>query len=159
MTPPGAKYPFGTPEYWMSIALSLAETAATLQEVPVGALVVVDQKIISTGFNLRETLSDPTIHAEMIALKRASQNLARWRLQDCDLYVTLEPCLMCAGALYQSRIRKVYYGAPDPKGGATGTLYQVHVDNRLNHNFPVFGGVLAEDCAAILRTFFRQRRS
>lgn len=140
------------------MAMSLAATAAAIGEVPIGAVIVANGKAVATGFNLRETLADPTYHAEMIALRRASQIMGRWRLNDCSLYVTLEPCLMCAGALYQSRIKEVVFGAWDPKGGATGTLYHVHTDQRINHNFPVIGGVLEKDCSEILKNFFKDRR-
>lgn len=146
------------PEDWMRLCLSLAETAASLGEVPVGAALVYQDKLIATGFNLRETKHDSSAHAEMLAIRRGSEVLSQWRLSDCDLYVTLEPCVMCAGALSQARIRHVYFGASDPKGGALGSLYQIHDDQRLNHRFPITGNILHEECGQLLKTFFKARR-
>lgn len=142
----------------MQIALSLAETAAARQEVPVGAVVVCEGKLIATGFNLRETHANPCAHAEILAIQAACETLGRWRLSDCELYVTLEPCLMCAGAISQARLKEVYYGAADPKAGAMGSLYRVHEDTRLNHRLPVTPGLMAEPCGAILSNFFRAKR-
>lgn len=146
------------PEDWMRLCLSLAETAAALGEVPVGAVLVHQNKAIATGFNLREINHDACAHAELLAIHRASKVLNRWRLSDCDLYVTLEPCVMCAGALSQARVRHVYFGAKDPKGGALGSLYQIHEDQRLNHRFPITSGILEEECGQLLKTFFKARR-
>lgn len=145
-------------EFWMEKALQLAIKAGSRGEVPVGALVVQNGKLIATGRNQREELKTPLGHAEMLALHRAAKKLGTWRLSDCTLYVTLEPCLMCAGTLWQSRIGHVVFGANDPKGGALGSLYQVHSDNRLNHRYEVTTGVMAEECAQVLKDFFKERR-
>lgn len=142
----------------MEKALQLAIKAGSRGEVPVGALVVQNGKLIATGRNQREELKTPLGHAEMLALHRAAKKLGTWRLSDCTLYVTLEPCLMCAGTLWQSRIGHVVFGANDPKGGALGSLYQVHSDNRLNHRYEVTTGVMAEECAQVLKDFFKERR-
>ncbi len=142
----------------MRAALREARKAADDGEVPVGAVVVHEGKIVGRAHNQRERLKDPTAHAEMIALTQAASALDSWRLEGCDLYVTLEPCLMCAGALVNARIRKVFFGAKDPKAGACGSLYQVGLDPRLNHRFEVEGGLLEEECAALLQEFFRERR-
>lgn len=147
-----------SPEEWMRLCLSLAETAASFGEVPVGAILVCQDRLIATGFNLRETKHDASAHAELIAIRKGSEIMNRWRLSDCDLYVTLEPCVMCAGALSQARIRHVYFGASDPKGGALGSLYQIHDDQRLNHRFPTTSGILHEECGQLLKTFFKARR-
>ena len=144
--------------YWMKKALGLAEKAASQGEVPVGALLVIDHRIISKSFNKREQWKTPIGHAELICLHRASQKLGRWRLSDATLYVTLEPCVMCAGVLVQSRVGRLVYGATDPKGGGIHSLFQLSEDPRLNHRFPVTAGVLAEECGQILTHFFRQKR-
>jgi tRNA(adenine34) deaminase len=128
-------------------------------EVPVGAVIVYRDQVIAEAYNQRETLNDPTAHAEMIAITQAAESLVSWRLLDCTLYVTLEPCPMCAGAIVQSRIPFVVYGTPDPKGGACDTLFQITSDIRLNHQAAVLGGVMREDCKAILQEFFRQQRA
>ncbi len=143
---------------WMNYALSLANSAGRLDEVPVGALVVLENKLVSTGINLREKTFQATAHAEIMALQEAFRILGRWRLQDCELYVTLEPCLMCAGALYQSRIKRVVFGCNDPKGGALGSLFEVNKDTRLNHRYPVEGGLLSQECSLILKRFFSGKR-
>lgn len=143
---------------WMQIALSLAQNAASIGEVPVGAVIVSKGKLLSTGFNLKETIKKPTAHAELLAIEEACQIQGSWRLSDCSLYVSLEPCLMCAGAIYQSRIGKVCFGAFDPKGGALGSLYELHLDKRLNHRYQAFGGLLAEESSALLSSFFAKRR-
>ncbi|MEI8025825.1 MAG: tRNA adenosine(34) deaminase TadA [Pseudomonadota bacterium] len=145
-------------EFWMSRALSLAETAKSLGEVPVGALIVKDNCIIGTGFNTRELACDPLGHAEMNAITGATQSLKTWRLIGCSLYVTLEPCLMCAGALYQSRISKVIFGAYDSKAGALKSLYSIHDDARLNHRFEATGGILENECSSMISDFFRKKR-
>lgn len=145
-------------EFWMSQALSLAHTAQSLGEVPVGALIVRDNSLVSTGFNTRELAQDPLGHAEINAIKGATASLKTWRLSDCTLYVTLEPCLMCAGALYQSRISKVVFGAYDPKAGALKSLYNLHEDTRLNHRYEAIGGILEGECSQIISTFFRGKR-
>lgn len=142
----------------MDFALALAKNAAALQEVPVGAVITLGGKIIATGFNRREGAQDVTLHAEMVAIVEACQYLQSWRLTDCVLYCTLEPCLMCAGAIYQARIPTVVFGASDPKAGAMGSLYSVHTDTRLNHRCAVEAGVQGQASAALLREFFRTRR-
>lgn len=144
--------------FWMTQALSLAATAQSLGEVPVGAVVVCENKIISSGYNLRETLNLVTAHAEVIALESANLITKSWRTSTATLYVTLEPCLMCAGALYQTRIDRLVYGAKDPKGGAIDTLYQINRDERLNHSFTSRGGVLEKECSQLLKSFFKTKR-
>lgn len=143
---------------YMKIALELAHQAAEAGEVPVGALVVKDDEIISQAFNMRETKTSPSAHAEFLAIDEASRKLGRWRLSDCTIYVTLEPCVMCAGLMHQARIKKCVFGAKDPKAGAVASLYKIHEDERLNHNFEVVGGVLEDECAQILSDFFKERR-
>ena len=142
----------------MRVALREAAEAARRDEVPVGAVVVHGGKVIGKGFNQREMLKDPTAHAEMIAITQAAAALEGWRLEGATLYVTLEPCVMCAGAIVNARIARVVFGTLDPKAGACGSLYQVGLDPRLNHRFEVLGGVLAEECAALLREFFSRKR-
>jgi len=144
---------------WMWAALEQAKVAFDEGEVPVGAVVVKDARIIGQSGNQRETLNDPTAHAEMIAITQAAETLGSWRLLDCTLYVTLEPCPMCAGAVVQARIPTVIYGTTDPKAGATHTLYNITSDQRLNHQATVVGGVLREECRAILKEFFALQRS
>ena len=126
--------------------------------MPIGAVVVHDGEVIARAGNRRETDADPAAHAEFSALMRASRVLGRWRLTGCTVYVTLEPCLMCAGLMVNARVDRCVYGAPDPKGGALGTLFDVSHDERLNHAFEVTSGVLADEAAEQLRTFFRARR-
>ncbi len=143
----------------MEMALEEAGVAASEDEVPVGAVVVSLQKgIIGRAHNQRELLHDPTAHAEMIAITQAAQALGSWRLDGCVLYVTLEPCPMCAGAIVQARLPLLVYGAADPKAGACDTLYRIPSDPRLNHRAQVLGGVLADRCAAILSSFFAAKR-
>lgn len=146
-------------EKFMALALEEATRAAELGEVPIGAVVVHDGEVIARAGNRRETDADPAAHAEFSALMRASRVLGRWRLTGCTVYVTLEPCLMCAGLMVNSRIDRCVFGAPDPKGGAVGTLYDVSHDARLNHEFEVEGGVLEAECAEVLRAFFKRRRA
>jgi len=143
----------------MRLALQQAEEAAAAGEVPVGAVIVRERKVIAAAHNQREQLHDPTAHAEMIAITQASAVLQDWRLEDCCLYVTLEPCPMCAGAILQARIPVVVFGATDPKAGAVQTLYQLLTDKRLNHRAAVQGGVCAAECGEILTRFFCQQRS
>ncbi|MDO5427283.1 MAG: tRNA adenosine(34) deaminase TadA [Coriobacteriia bacterium] len=143
---------------YMKIALDLARQAADAGEVPVGALVVKDSKIISQAFNMREAKTSPSAHAEFLAIEQAASVLKTWRLEGCSVYVTLEPCVMCAGLMHQARIERCVFGAFDKKAGALGTLYEIHKDERLNHNFEVCGGVMKEECAKILSDFFRARR-
>jgi len=143
---------------YMQLALEQARIAAELEEVPVGAVVVLDGEVIAAAHNRRELDASPSAHAEFLALSEAANRLGRWRLSDCTVYVTLEPCLMCAGLMLQARIARCVYGAADPKAGALGTLYHVHEDTRLNHTFEVEGGVCADKCANILSKFFAQLR-
>lgn len=145
-------------DVWMRAALDLAGQAFAEGEVPVGAVIVHGERIIGTGYNQREQLRDPTAHAEMIAITQAAEELGSWRLTDCTLYCTLEPCPMCAGAIVQARISRVIYGTKDPKAGACHTLYQITNDSRLNHRAVVMGGVLQDECRAILQEFFAQQR-
>jgi tRNA(adenine34) deaminase len=144
--------------FFMKKAINLAKKAALKGEVPVGAVIVHNGKLIATGWNLRESKKNPIMHAEIMAIQKASKKLEAWRLSEATLYVTLEPCLMCAGAIYQSRITKVVFGALDPKAGACGSLYCIHEDSRLNHRFLVESGVLAEECSQVLKDFFKSRR-
>lgn len=154
-----AENPLQPHDRWMRAALDQARTAFEQDEVPVGAIVVHEGRIVGEGYNLRETLGDPTAHAEMIAITQAAESLGSWRLLDCTLYVTLEPCPMCAGAVVQARIPTVIYGTTDPKAGAVHTLYQITSDVRLNHQAVVIGGVLREECRAILQEFFARQRA
>ena len=145
-------------EKYMRLALAEADAAATEGEVPIGAVVVCDGQVVARAHNRRELDLDPSAHAEFSAMVAASRELERWRLTGCTVYVTLEPCLMCAGLMVNARIDRCVYGAPDPKGGALGTLYDMSHDERLNHEFEVTSGVLADEAAAQLRDFFRERR-
>lgn len=141
------------------MALRLAERASRLGEVPVGALVVSgDGAVLAEAHNLRESHADPTAHAEVIALRDAAKKLGVWRLDGCTLYVTLEPCPMCAGALVNARVQRLVYGAADPKMGCVHTLHRLCEEPRFNHRLDVTAGVLAEECAQVLRDFFRVRR-
>ena len=144
----------------MEMALDEARTAVAEDEVPIGCVIVsLKRGVIGKAHNQRETLKDPTAHAEMIAITQAAQALASWRLEQCILYVTLEPCPMCAGAIVLARLPMVVYGCTDPKAGACDTLYRITNDARLNHRAQVIGGVLAEECAGILSEFFRGKRA
>ncbi len=143
---------------FMTRALELAQSAAELGEVPVGAVIVREGRIVAEGFNLREALNDPTAHAERLSLTMAGRALGSWRLDECTLYVTLEPCPMCAGALVLARLPRVVYGARDPKAGACESLFRLLDDPRLNHRVKVEGGLMAEPCGSILSHFFRERR-
>ncbi|MEK0317640.1 tRNA adenosine(34) deaminase TadA [Cohnella sp. 56] len=145
-------------ERWMLEAIEQAKKAEQLGEVPIGAVVVKDGSIVGAGYNLRETSLDPTSHAEMVAIRQASESLDAWRLLGCTLYVTLEPCPMCAGAILQSRVERVVYGAPDPKAGCVGTLMDLLQDTRFNHRAAWTSGVLQESCAALLKNFFQRLR-
>ncbi len=159
-----------TDEDYMRLALEEARRAAELDEVPIGAVVVyepidpatrrplAEPRVIARACNLRETTRDPAGHAEFLAMKQASAELDAWRLTGCTVYVTLEPCIMCAGLMHQARIDRCVFGAPDPKAGALGTLYRIHEDERLNHNFEVVSGVLGGECADTLRAFFARKR-
>ena len=143
---------------WMRAALEQAREACFRGEVPVGAVLVKKGELIAAGRNRCEELRDPAAHAEILALREAGRILGGWRLPGTTLYVTLEPCAMCAGALVQARVERLVYGAADPKGGACGTLYNIVQDERLNHRLVVTGGVLEAECAALLREFFKSRR-
>jgi tRNA(adenine34) deaminase len=142
----------------MSRALELAREARNMGEVPVGAVVVRAGRILAQSFNLRETLQDPTAHAERLALTWAGRAVGSWRLEGCVLYVTLEPCAMCAGAIIHSRIARLVYGATDPKAGACESLFRLVSDTRLNHRVPITAGVLARECGDVLKEFFQERR-
>ena len=146
-------------EIWMRRALRLAQQAAEEGEVPVGALVLQGDRVIAEAWNQREQLRDPTAHAEMIAITQAAEAAGTWRLEGCTLYVTLEPCPMCAGAIVQARIPTVVFGATDPKAGAVVSLYRLLQDERLNHRCDVVGGILAEPCGRILTEFFQRQRA
>jgi tRNA(adenine34) deaminase len=151
------RHPFHV--HHMEMALDEAEAAAAEDEVPVGAVIVsFERGVIGRAHNQREQLHDPTAHAEMIAITQAAQALRSWRLEDCVLYVTLEPCPMCAGAIVQARLPLVVYGAADPKAGACDTLYSITNDARLNHRAQIVRGVLADQCAAVLSDFFAAKR-
>ena len=143
----------------MRLAMVEAERAAAEGEVPVGAVVVVGDEVIATGRNQRETLADPTAHAEILALREASRHQGTWHLDDAVLCVTLEPCPMCAGALVNARVSRLVYGCADPKAGAVSTLYEICTDPRLNHRLTVVPGVLEQECAALLTTFFARIRA
>jgi len=145
-------------ESWMAEALAEARRAADEGEVPIGAVVVYDGRVIGRGRNARERLHDPTAHAEILALQEAARSLGRWRLTGSTVYATLEPCPMCAGALVNARIDRLVYAVPDPKAGAAGTLFDIPTDPRLNHRAQVIGGVLADRCAAVLSDFFAEKR-
>ena len=143
---------------YMAIALMQATEAANCGEVPIGAVLVKDGEVLAADRNRREADSDATAHAEILVMRRAGQLLGGWRLNGCTLYVTLEPCPMCAGAMVQARIDRLVYGAADPKGGAAGTLYDITRDERLNHRLTVTSGVKEEECGYLLQQFFRSRR-
>lgn len=143
---------------FMRQALEAAEAATRRGEVPVGAVVVVGGQVIAVAHNERETGNDPTAHAEVLALRRASAALGSWRLTEADLYVTMEPCPMCAGAIVNARVRRVFYGCHDPKAGAVRSLYQILDDRRLNHRVEVVPGVLSDEAAGLLRAFFGRLR-
>lgn len=155
---------------YMRLALEQARCAKAAGEVPIGAVVVyepidpatrrpiAEPRLIAQAYNRRETDRNPAGHAEFLALQQAAKELDAWRLSGCTVYVTLEPCIMCAGLMHQSRIDRCVFGAADPKAGALGTLYAIHKDSRLNHTFSVQGGVLEDECAQLLRTFFATKR-
>jgi len=145
-------------ELWMEEALREALRALALGEVPVGAIVLYDGRIVGRGCNRPLTANDPTAHAEILALREAGQNLSNYRLLDCDLYVTVEPCAMCAGAITHARIRRLIYGAEDPKAGAVHSMFQVLNHLKLNHKVEVTSGVLAARCMDLVQTFFREKR-
>ena len=146
-------------ETYMALAMAQARHAEQIGEVPIGAVVVCDGAVVSAGHNRREVDHDPAGHAEFLAIREAARKLGRWRLSDCTVYVTLEPCPMCAGLMHQARIERCVFAALDPKAGALGTLYDLSSDERLNHRFEVTSGVLAEESAAMLKAFFARLRS
>ena len=143
----------------MKEALAEAEKAFQLGEVPIGAVIVKDGQIIARGHNLTETAKDPTAHAEMLAIRQAAAVLGGWRLMGCDLYVTVEPCAMCSGAMIWSRINNLYIGAMDPKAGACGSVFNIPAEERLNHSIHIETGMMEEECAAMMRQFFSQLRN
>ncbi len=144
--------------FFMKKALEEAQKAYELDEVPVGAVVVRNGEIIAAGHNLRESVKDATAHAEMIAIRNACEALGGWRLPGCELYVTLEPCAMCSGAILQARIEKLYIGAMDPKAGAAGSVLNLFEDYHFNHRCEVERGMMESECSLILKTFFRKKR-
>ncbi len=145
-------------EKYMQIAIEQAEIARANGDVPIGAVIVYQNQIIGKAYNQREQLKDPTAHAEIIALTQAAAFLESWRLNDCTIYVTLEPCPMCAGALVLARMKRLVYGCDDPKTGAVKSLYNIVQDQRLNHRLEVTSGVLAAECSELLQEFFQKRR-
>nr|WP_268741760.1 tRNA adenosine(34) deaminase TadA [Geotalea uraniireducens] len=145
--------------WWMGSAIREAEKAAERGEVPIGAVIVRDGKIISRGYNLREGKQDPAAHAELIAIRKAAKKLGNWRLAGTTLYVTLEPCIMCMGAILLARVEKVVFGCYDPKGGAAGSLYDLSDDKRLNHRVTLVAGIRQAECAALLSGFFAALRA
>lgn len=152
------EYDLARAEKFMRAALREAAKAGEAGEVPVGAVIVQGNKIIARGKNERETKKDPTAHAEIVALKKAGKHLNRWNLSDCELFVTLEPCAMCSGAIVYARIAHVYYGTEDLRFGCCGTVMNLAQDARLNHRADVTGGVLREECVAPIKEFFKQKR-
>jgi tRNA(adenine34) deaminase len=150
---------FPREEYYMRLALREAEQAIDAGDVPIGCVVVQGEEVIAAARNERELRGDPTAHAEILALREASRHVEGWRLLDTVLYVTLEPCAMCAGAIVLARVPRVVYGAPDPKAGAAGSVLNVLAEPRLNHRPDLAGGLLAEESAALLRSFFGSRRN
>ena len=156
-TDPAVQY-LDSDVFWMEKALELARHAGDIGEVPVGAILVKDSHCVAATHNQREQSGNPIAHAEMLAIQEASQKLGNWRLTDTVLYVTLEPCPMCAGAIVMARIPKVVYAAHDPKAGAAGTLYNIVQDARLNHHVELISGICAEKSSALLKSFFKNRR-
>jgi tRNA(adenine34) deaminase len=142
----------------MLLALEEARDGANGGEVPVGAIVAIESRVAGAAHNRPIGLKDPSAHAEILAIREAATNAGAYRLEGASIYVTLEPCVMCVGAIINARIAKVYYGARDEKAGALGSVYDIGRDGRLNHRIEVYGGILAEECAALLREFFRERR-
>ncbi len=146
-------------QFWMRKALEAAHQSAQMGEVPVGAVIIKNETVLAVAHNQREQTKDPTAHAELIAIRTAALATGDWRLTDTTLYVTLEPCPMCAGAILLARIPRVVYAASDPKSGAAGTLFNLLQDERLNHQVDIVEGVLAEESRKLLQSFFRERRS
>lgn len=143
---------------YMKEAIKEAKKAQLIDEVPIGCVIIKNDKIIARGHNQRETKQSPIGHAEIIAINKASKKLKSWRLEGCDIYVTLEPCIMCSGAIIQSRIKKVYYGASDLKGGALGSSINVLEANNINHHPKVVSGILKEECSSIITNYFKAKR-
>lgn len=144
--------------HFMKYALKEADAALAVGEVPVGAVVVAGGEVVGSGHNLRESINDPTAHAEMIAIREASQKLGRWRLTGADIYVTVEPCAMCAGAIVLARMDRLIYGAPDEKAGACGSIFNIVEDARLNHQPEVVSGILEAECRGVIENFFKRKR-
>lgn len=147
-----------TDEKYMCLALKEAEKSALLDEVPVGAIIVKDNKVIARGHNLREKSNDPTAHAEIVAIRKACKKLNSWRLEGCTMYVTIEPCSMCAGTLLWARIKRIVYGAKDPKGGAICSSFSLFESKNINHHPNITGGILENECSNIIVSFFRKKR-
>lgn len=145
-------------EHYMAQAILQAKKSGMVDEIPVGAIIVKQGKIIAKAHNLKEKNKCSIYHAEMVAIQRACKKLRQWRLHGCDIYVTLEPCAMCSGALINSRIDNIYFGAFDPKAGCCGSLYNLPQDARFNHRAMVFGGIMQEDCAKLLSEYFKNKR-
>ena len=144
--------------FYMGKAIAQAKIAALAGEIPIGAIIVYDDKVIARAYNLRETLPCATAHAELLAIEKACRALERWRLTGCTMYVTTEPCPMCAGAIVNARIDRLVYGCDDPKAGAVHSLFTIPTDDRLNHQVEVISGIRSEECANLLRDFFKKRR-
>ena len=145
-------------DLYMREALKEAQKAQELDEIPIGAVIVLGEKIIGRGHNRREIDNDPTAHAEIVALRKAAESINAWRLSDATLYVTIEPCCMCAGALILARIKRLVFGATDPKAGAVGSIANILEMSELNHRVEYTGGVLAEECRALIQEFFKEKR-
>lgn len=144
--------------YFMSLALKEAQKAKEIDEVPIGCVIVKDNEVISKGHNTRETKKDPVGHAEIVAIRKASKKLGSWRLEGCILYVTIEPCIMCSGAIIQSRIQTLVYGANDPKGGAVESSLKAFEAANINHHPEIIKGVLEDECRQIIKNYFRSKR-
>lgn len=147
-----------TAEHWMRLALQQAEQARAAGEVPVGAVIVADDRQLAAGYNRTITDTDPTAHAEIVVIRQAAGLMGNYRLTDCDLYVTLEPCIMCLGACVQARIRRLVFGTTDPRWGCLGSRLDLRAPELFNHAIAFTGGILADDCRALLQDFFQQRR-
>ena len=143
---------------YMKAALKEAEKARTKDEVPIGCVIVLNNKIIAKAHNIRESKQNPVGHAEILAIQKASKKLDSWRLENCEMYVTIEPCIMCAGAIIQSRIKKVYYGAPDIKGGAFGSSIDVLEAKNINHRPEIYPGIMEEECSNLVKNYFKSKR-
>ena len=143
---------------FMKEAIKEAKKAELIDEVPIGCVIVKDDKVVARGHNIRETKKTPLGHAEIVAIDKASKKLGRWRLEDCDIYITIEPCIMCTGAIIQSRIKHIYYGADDLKGGALGSSINALEANNINHHPEVTKGILKDECAAIISNYFKRKR-